>query len=78
MLPQKLVIASEALILLAYKVSSKTCNSSQALGFIRDAVLPQNLVIALEAQDLHTTHTRLTLDLHKICKLLQNLLKNLQ
>ena len=33
-LPQKLAIASETLILLAYKVSSKTCNSTGTVDFI--------------------------------------------
>ena len=63
MLTQKLAIAREVLILLAYKVSSKTCNSFGTIDFTDVAKLPQKLVIATEAL---------------ILLALRSLLKNLQ
>ena len=61
--PQKLAIASKPLILLGYKVSSKTCNSRENPDFTAIAELPQKLAIAQEPL---------------ILLLLQCFLKNLQ
>jgi len=61
--PQKLAIASKPLILLGYKVSSKTCNSSGTIDITAIAKFPQKLAIAMKPL---------------ISLIMQSLLKNLQ